>query len=152
MCSKLLCYWNIMEMFTSLHPAKWPWAQGGPMLILHKMTRCAVAAGLKMQWWPQVSQKAEFCRRFYPMLRFPLLVATWQHCSSVGWLCTEECTSNRGGGLWLSQTVSNSFYFLSVILQFSPSFPSGPGPDLDRQYSQCDSVPPQTLVRFTCFL
>lgn len=36
---------------------------------------------------------------------------------------------------------TRQFYFLSITVQFYPSFPSGLGPDLNHQYSCCDSVP-----------
>lgn len=36
----------------------------------------------------------------------------------VGWLCTEECTGNRGGSLWLSQAIPGSFTFCPLLSSF----------------------------------
>lgn len=79
-CPKSSCHRNISVTFPSLHPARWLWAQWGLMLIAH--TRCAVVAGLRCSdgLSSVKRQMYRFCRRFYPTLRFPLLVAAWQHC------------------------------------------------------------------------
>ena len=108
----------------------------------------------KMQSGPQLSHKADLqiVQKFLSHPEVSLTGSIMAALLFVGWLCTEECTSDRDGSLWLSQTISNSFLFLSRPLQFSPSFPSGLGPDLNHQYSWCDFVPPQTVARFTCFL
>lgn len=81
-CPKSSCHRNIREIFTSLHPVQWLWAQWGLVLIAHTRTRCAVVAELR---WSHGFRSVKrhvykFCRRFYPTLRFPLRVATWQHC------------------------------------------------------------------------
>lgn len=97
----------------------------------------------KMQWWSQISQKAcvQILQKVLSHTEVSLTGSNMAALLFVGWLCTEECTGNGGGSLWLSQTKPDSFYFLSITLQLSPLFPSGLGPDLDHQYSCCDSVP-----------
>lgn len=123
------------------------------MLTSHIMTRCAAVAGLRCS--QGLSQSKTDLQILQKLLSHPKVSLTGSIMAAllfVGWLCTEECTSDRDGSLWLSQTISNSFYFLSRPLQFSPSFPSGLGPDSNHEYSWYDSMPPQTVARFTCFL
>lgn len=121
--------------------------------IAHSDKVCSCSRA-KMQSGPHLSQK-QIYKILQKVSSHPEVSLTDSIMAAllfVGLLCTEECTSDRDGSLWLSQTISNSFYFLSHPLQFSPSFPSGLGPDSNREYSWYDSVPPQTVARFTCFL
>lgn len=122
--------------------------------ITHNAKACSWSRA-KMQSGPQLSQKADLqiLRKVLPHLEVSLTASIMAALLFVGWLCSEESSSDKGGSLWLSsQIISNSFYFLPHPLQFSPSFPSSLGPDSNHQYSWCDSVPPQTVARFTCFL
>lgn len=115
--------------------------------------RVCSCSSSKMQWWPQLSQKADV-HILQKVLARTVVFLTGSNMVAllfVGWLCTEECAGKGGGSLWLAQTIPNSFYFLSITVQFSSSFPSGLGPDLNHQYSCCDSVPPQTVAKFTRF-
>lgn len=82
----------------------------------------------------------KFCRRFYSTLMFPLLVATWQHCYLwVGFALKNVLVTE----VEACGCINTKRFLLSVhyTLQFSPSFPSGVGPDLNHQYLCCDSVP-----------
>lgn len=121
--------------------------------IAHNDKVCS-SSKAKMQSEYQISRKAnlQILQKVLPHLEVSLTGNFMTALLFVGWLCSEECTSDRGGRFWLFQTISKSFYFLSRPLQFSPSFPSGLGPDSNRQYSRCDSVSLQTVARFTCFL
>lgn len=108
----------------------------------HKDKVCSFSRS-KRQWWPQLSQKAcvQILKKVLSYTKVSLTGSNMAALLFVGWLCTEECASNRGGSLWLSQTIPNGFYFLPITLQFSPSFPSGLGPDLNHQYLCCNSMP-----------
>lgn len=118
-CPKSSCHRNIRVTFPSLHPARWLWAQWGLMLIAH--TRCAVVAGLRCSdgLSSVKRQMYRFCRRFLSHTEVSLTGSSMAALLFVGWLCSEECAGNRGGSLWLSQTIPNSFYFLSIALFLS---------------------------------
>lgn len=84
----------------------------------HKVCSCSRS---KMQWWPQLSQKADvqILQKVLSHTEVSLTGSSMAALLFVGWLCSEECAGNRGGSLWLSQTIPNSFYFLSIALFLS---------------------------------
>lgn len=103
--------------------------------IMHSDKACNHSRA-NMKPWPQLSQRQiyELSRKFYSTLRFPLLDGIMAALLFVGYLCCEECTSDRGGSLWQFQTASNTLCFLSHSFQFCPSFPSVLDPDSKHQY------------------
>lgn len=61
----------------------------------------------KTQSGPQLCQKADL-QILQKVLSRPEVSRTGSIMAAllpVGWLCPEECTNDRGGSLWLSQTV-----------------------------------------------
>lgn len=139
---------NIREIFTSCPVTLDTMRTDAHSAQKDRVCSCSSS---KMQWWPQLSQKADV-HILQKVLAHTVVFLTGSNMVAllfVGWLCTEECAGKGGGSLWLAQTIPNSFYFLSITVQFSSSFSSGLRPDLNHQYSCCDSVPPQTVAKFT---
>lgn len=61
----------------------------------------------KMQSGPQLSQKADV-QILQKVLSHPGISLTDSIMAlllCIGWLCTEECTSGRGGSLWLLKNI-----------------------------------------------
>lgn len=105
------------------------------MLLPHTRARRAVVAGLRCRASAQSKAELQILQK---VSSHPKVSSTADIMASllfVGWLHTEECTSDGGGSLWLSQRISKTFYFLSCPLQFSPSFPSGLGSNSNHRYS-----------------